>query len=101
MSIVPGRELFGRPAIPIDIAALAYHWSVLNITRLIFFFADRACDRVFLALVDVDVLFLDIFHPLLPDTPLAAHISRGPAAGHTGAKKSYARRPGRKIFLML
>jgi hypothetical protein len=66
MRIVPGRELFGRPAIPIDIAAPAYHWSALNITRLIFFFVCRACDRDFLAFVDLDVLFLDIFHPLLP-----------------------------------
>ena len=80
MGIVPGREPFGRPAIPIDIAAPAYHWSALKITRLIFFFAGLACDKDFLALVvDREVLFFDILHPPLPETPLA-HISRGTVA---------------------
>jgi len=65
-SIAPGREPFGRPAIPIDIAAPAYHWSALKITRLSFFFAGAACGNDFLALVDLEVLLFDIFHPLLP-----------------------------------
>jgi hypothetical protein len=72
MNTGAGREPFGRPAIPIDIAAPAYHWSALNITRLIFFFTDLARGRDFLALGDLEVLFFDIFHPLLP-TPSAAY----------------------------
>jgi hypothetical protein len=64
--IAPGREPFGRPAIPIDITAPAYHSSALKITRLIFFFSGLACGKDFLALVDLEVLLFDIFHPLLP-----------------------------------
>jgi hypothetical protein len=38
----------------------------LKITRLIFFFSGLACGKDFLALVDLEVLLFDIFHPLLP-----------------------------------
>jgi hypothetical protein len=72
MSTGAGRGPFGRPAIPIDIAAPAYHWSALKITRLTFFCADLARERDFLALVDLEVLFFDILHPLLP-IPTAAY----------------------------
>jgi hypothetical protein len=72
MSTGAGREPFGRPAIPIDIAAPAYHWSALKITRLIFFTDLARRERDFLALVDLEVLFLDILHPLLP-IPTAAY----------------------------
>ena len=99
MSIAPGRAPFGRPAIPIDIAAPAYHWSVLKITLLIFFFVGLACDRDFLALVDLDVLFFDILHPLLP-IPHCPHISRGPAAGHSRAEKKLFNRSSAKSFLV-
>jgi hypothetical protein len=63
ISTAPGRAPFGRPAIPIDIAAFSYHWSALKIARLIFFFSGLACDSDFLALVDLEVLFFDIFPP--------------------------------------
>jgi hypothetical protein len=51
---------------PIDIAAPAYHSSALKITRLIFFFTGLPRDKDFLALVDLDVLFFDIFAPTTP-----------------------------------
>jgi hypothetical protein len=75
MSTAPGRAPFGRPAIPIDIAAFSYHWSALKITRLTFFFSGLACDSDFLALVD---LFFDIFPPasLVP----LLYLSRGAVA---------------------
>jgi hypothetical protein len=78
MSAAPGRAPFGRPAIPIDIAAFSYHWSALKITRLTFFFSGLARDSDFLALVDLEVLFFDIFPPasLVP----LLHLSRGAAA---------------------
>jgi hypothetical protein len=60
MSTAPCRAAFGRPAIPIDIAAFSYHWSALKIARLIFFFSGESD---FLALVDLEVLFFDIFPP--------------------------------------
>jgi len=63
ISVALGRAPFGRPAIPIDIAAFSYHWSALNIARLIFFFSGLACESDFLALVDLEVLFFDIFPP--------------------------------------
>jgi hypothetical protein len=68
MNIATGREPLARPAMPIDIAAPAYHSSALKITRLAFFLADLAADlarAVFLALADL-VLFFGIFAPLLP-----------------------------------
>jgi hypothetical protein len=65
---VPGRAPFGRPAIPIDMTALSYHWSVLKIVRLTFFFSGRARvfsglarESDFLALVDLEVVFFAIF----------------------------------------
>jgi hypothetical protein len=78
MSAAPGRAPFGRPAIPIDIAAFSYHWSALKITRLTFFFSGLARDSDFLALVDLEVLFFDIFPPasLVP----LSHLSRGAVA---------------------
>jgi len=62
MNVAPIRAPLGRPAIPIDIAAFWYHWSALKIARLIFFFSGLACSD-FLALVDLEVLFFDIFPP--------------------------------------
>ncbi len=51
----------------IDKAALSYHWSVLKIVRLTFFvsgrarvFSGRGRESDFLALVDVEVVFLAI-----------------------------------------
>ena len=67
MSTATGRAPFGRPAMPIDIAALAYHSSAVKITRLIFFFAGLARDNDFLALVDPEVLLFGILHPPFPD----------------------------------
>jgi hypothetical protein len=72
MSAAPSRAPFGRPAIPIDIAAFSYHWSALKITRLTFFFSGLACDSDFLALVDLEVLFFDIFFPPASLVPLLA-----------------------------
>jgi hypothetical protein len=79
MTGAPGRAPFGRPAIPIDIAAFSYHWSALKITRLIFFFSGLACDSDFLALVGLEVLFFAILPPATPFTP-APHLSRGAVA---------------------
>jgi hypothetical protein len=66
MNIATGREPLARPAMPIDIAAPAYHWSALKITRLIFFFAGLARDVDFLARADLEVLFFDICAPTIP-----------------------------------
>src|SRR5258707_12856463 len=93
MSATPCRAPFGRPAIPIDIAAFSYHWSALKIARLIFFFSGLACDSDFLALVDLEVLFFDIFHPL-PCTPaciLSGVPSRSQRGGHEAGKKASSR----------
>jgi hypothetical protein len=61
----------------------------LKIARLIFFFSGRARESDFLALVDLVVLFLAIFHPLDPHYKL--HLSRRGAAvtvgRPTGARK--------------
>src|SRR5260370_40809790 len=93
VSATPCRAPFGRPAIPIDIAAFSYHWSALKIARLIFFFSGLACDSDFLALVDLEVLFFDIFHPL-PCTPaciLAGVPSRSQRVGHEAGQKPSSR----------
>jgi hypothetical protein len=70
MNIATGREPLARPAMPIDIAAPAYHSSALKITRLTFFFTGRVADlaRVvdFLALADLEVLLFGIFAPATP-----------------------------------
>jgi hypothetical protein len=66
MSNTTGREPFGRPAMPIDIAALAYHSSALKITLRIFFFAGRTRDNDFLAFVVLEVLIFGIFAPTTP-----------------------------------
>jgi hypothetical protein len=47
-----------RPAIPIDIAAFAYHWSVLKITRRTLFFSGLARETDFLALADLEAVSL-------------------------------------------
>lgn len=52
--VAPDRTPLGRPAIPIDIAAFAYHWSDLKITRRTLFFSGLARESAFLALVDRD-----------------------------------------------
>jgi hypothetical protein len=98
MSIVADRAPFGRPAIPIDIAAPAYHTSVLKITRLIFFLDGRARDKDFLALVDLEVLFFDMCAPTAPCTPIR-HISRGRVAVTVVLKKSLTGCQDRIIFL--
>ena len=87
MNVDTCREPFARPAMPIDIAAPAYHSSALKITRLIFFFAGRARELDFLALADLDVLFFGIFAPATP-WPQCSHISRGRAAVTVAPKKS-------------
>src|SRR5262245_21938010 len=46
----------GRPAIPIDIAAFAYHWSDLKITRRPLFFSGLVREGDFLALADRDAV---------------------------------------------
>jgi len=94
MSAAPGRAPFGRPAIPIDIAAFSYHWSALKIARLIFFFSGLACDSDFLALVDLEVLFFDIFPPasLEPLCCILAGVpSRSQRAGNEAGKKASSR----------
>jgi hypothetical protein len=98
MSIVADRTPFGRPAIPIDIAAPAYQTSVLKITRLTFFLDGRARGKDFLALVDLEVLFFDICAPTAPCTPMP-HISRGRVAVTVALKKSLSGHSDRIIFL--
>ena len=63
MNVAADRAPFARPAIPIDNTAFSYHWSALKITRLSFFLSRRECESDFLALVDLDVPFFDIFYP--------------------------------------
>jgi hypothetical protein len=67
MKVVPERTPFERPAIPIDMTAFSYHWSVLKIVRLAFFFSGRARafsglarDSDFLAVVGVEIVFFAI-----------------------------------------
>src|SRR5262249_3313671 len=58
-----GRVPLARPAMPIDIAAPAYHSSALKMTRLARFLAGRA-RPVFLARADLELLlFVGIFSP--------------------------------------
>src|ERR1700686_4873486 len=66
MNIAIDRAPLARPAMPIDIAALAYHSSALKMTRLIFFLTGRARDATFLALAFLDVLLFGIFTPATP-----------------------------------
>lgn len=54
--VAPDRTPLLRPAIPIDIAAFAYHWSVLKITRRTLFFSGRARETDFLALADLEAV---------------------------------------------
>lgn len=55
-TVEAGRAPFGRPAIPIDIAAFSYHWSALKMTRRALFFSGRSRARAFLALEDRDAV---------------------------------------------
>jgi hypothetical protein len=87
MNVDTCRAPFARPAMPIDIAAVAYHSSALKITRLIFFFANLARDVDFLALVDLDVLFFGIVAPANSLTPMS-HLSRGHVRVTVAPKKS-------------
>jgi hypothetical protein len=57
---------------PIDIAALAYHWSAVKITRLTRFFAAFERGVCFLERLGFDVLLLAIIHPLIR-RPKALH----------------------------
>ena len=79
---MPDRAPFERPAMPIDIAAVSYHWSVLKIVRLTFFFSGRArafsglaCESDFLALVDLELVFFAIVITRFIPTSMP-HISR-------------------------
>jgi hypothetical protein len=102
MSAAPGRPPFGRPAIPIDIAAFWYHWSALKTTRLVFFFSGLACESDFLALVDLEVLFFDIFPPasLVPHARILAGVSsRSPEGRERGGKKVSSRLPRNSLIL--
>jgi len=58
-----GRDPFERPAMPMDSAAPAYHWSAVKMTRRLRFLAAR--DRVvgFLAPAGFVLVFFDIFAP--------------------------------------
>jgi len=97
MNVAPGRAPFGRPAIPIDIAAFSYHWSALKIARLFFFFSDLACESDFLALVDLEVPFFDILSTRFP-VPLL-HLSRGAVAVTEGQRKKTSSRPHRNRLI--
>jgi hypothetical protein len=55
-AVTPDRTPLVRPAIPIDIAAFAYHWSVLKITRRTLFFSGLAREMDFLALADLEAV---------------------------------------------
>jgi len=93
MNIAIDRAPLARPAMPIDIAALAYHSSALKMTRLIFFLAGRARDVTFLALAFLDVLLFGIFTPATPlpqcfSYTSAPHTSRGHGAVTVAPKKS-------------
>jgi hypothetical protein len=70
---------------PIDIAAFWYHWSALKTARLDFSFAGRARERVFLALVDLEVIFFDIFPPA-SHVPLS-YLSRASVAVTRGCER--------------
>jgi len=102
MSAAPGRAPFGRPAIPIDIAAFSYHWSALKIARLTFFFSGLGCESDFLALVDLEVLFFDIFPPasLEPLCCILAGVPSRSQRGDNEAGKKTSSRPhhNRLIF---
>jgi hypothetical protein len=84
MAVAPGRTALGRPAIPIDMAAFAYHWSALKMTRRTLFFSGLARGRDFLALGERDdgsfvaapfavpfegMFFAIVYHPLIPTAP--------------------------------
>jgi hypothetical protein len=66
----------------IDITALSYHWSVLKIVRLTFFFSGRArafsglaWESDFLALADLEVVFFAILITRFIPTSIF-HLSR-------------------------
>jgi hypothetical protein len=90
-----------RPAIPIDMAAFSYHWSVLKITRRTRFFSGLARETDFLAVADdlealeafeavsLEEMFFGIgYHPLHPHRgcTLAAAAARSQREqGRTGS----------------
>jgi hypothetical protein len=70
MNIVADRAPLTRPAMPIDIAALAYHSSALKITRLTRFLPDRARDAAFFARAALELLLFGIVTPTYSLTPI-------------------------------
>jgi hypothetical protein len=59
-TVAADRTPLARPAIPIDITAFSYQWSVLKIARRIFFFfSDLLRGSDVLALVDFEAAFLE------------------------------------------
>jgi hypothetical protein len=73
MNIVADRAPLARPAMPIDIAALAYHSSALKITRLTRFLLallDRARDAAFFARAALELLLFGIVTPTYSLTPI-------------------------------
>ncbi|SRR5579871_201682 len=83
-AVAPDRTPLARPAMPIDIAAFSYHWSVLKIARRIFFFSGLVRGSDVLALVDLEAVFLEgtffaiVITRLIPGTRcmLAAETAR-------------------------
>jgi hypothetical protein len=83
-AVAPDRTPLARPAMPIDIAAFSYQWSVLKIARRIFFFSGLVRGSDVLALVDLEAVFLEgtffaiIITRLIPGTHcmLAAEMAR-------------------------
>jgi hypothetical protein len=70
MNIVADRAPLARPAMPIDIAALAYHSSALKITRLTRFLLGRARDVAFFARAALELLLFGIFTPTYSLAPI-------------------------------
>ena len=58
-AVTADRTPLARPAIPIDMAAFSYQWSVLKIARRIFFFSGLVRESDVLALVDFEAVFLE------------------------------------------
>jgi hypothetical protein len=84
---------------PIDMAALSYHWSDLKIVRLTFFFSGRARalsgrarESDFLALADPGVVFFAIFITRFIPTSMQ-HLSRCGVAVTGGLRAGNAAHP--------
>jgi hypothetical protein len=58
-AVAADRTPLARPAIPIDVAAFSYQWSVLKIARRIFFFSGLLRGSDVLALIDFEAVFLE------------------------------------------